>query len=362
MTLRIAMAGVAVAGAVWGNMSGAVAGTFVYVSNADSREISVLSLDERTGALTPVATTPTKGAVMPLALSPDRRHLYASLRSEPYSVSTFAVDPATGTLTEQSTVKLPDNMAYLSTDATGRFLLSASYTGDKIAINPIGPDGLAGETPVQVVPTGKNAHAIRVDPANTHVLASNLGSDVMLQFRFDPASGQVSPGTPPAVATAKGAGPRHFVFSPDGRFVYGTNELDGTVNSYRYDAAAGTLALIGTVSAVPPDFKGGAPATADIHLTPDGGLLYATERTSNTIAAYRVDAQTGALTPAGNFATETQPRGFAIDPLGRYLIAAGQKSGSATIYAINPESGALAPLGRQPLGKNPNWVEIVTLP
>ena len=64
----------------------------------------------------------------------------------------------------------------------------------------------------------------------------------------------------------------------------------------------------------------------------------------------------------GNFATETQPRGFAIDPLGRYLIAAGQKSNAATIYAINPESGALKPIGRQELGKNPNWVEIVALP
>lgn len=68
------------------------------------------------------------------------------------------------------------------------------------------------------------------------------------------------------------------------------------------------------------------------------------------------------LTPAGNFATETQPRGFNIDPSGRFLIAAGQKSDSATLYAIDAESGALKELKRYPLGKNPNWVEIIDLP
>lgn len=361
MASKTLVAGLMLA-SVLGAGQGVMAGTFVYISNADSRDISVLSLDERTGALTPVAATPTSGMVMPLTLSPDRRHLYASLRNEPFSVTTFRMDGATGKLTEQATVRLPDNMAYLSTDLTGRYLLSASYVGNKIAINPIAADGSVTEAPVEVVPTGKNAHAIRVAPSNTRVLASNLGSDQILQFAFDPATGRVTPGTPDKVETAKGAGPRHFVFSPDGRFVFGTNELDGTVSSYRYDAEKGALTLIGTVSAVPPDFKGGAPATAEIKLTPDGAWLYASERTSNTIAAYAVNGQTGALTRVGSFATEAQPRGFAIDPLGRYLIAAGQKSNAATIYAINPETGALKAIDRQELGKNPNWVEIVTLP
>jgi len=340
----------------------AMSATIVYIANADSREISVMRLDARTGALAAIETTPTAGTVMPLAISPDRRRLYASLRSEPYSVSTFAIDPKNGKLALLATVPLPDNMAFLSTDGSGRFLLSASYTGNKIAINPIGAAGIALGEPVQVVPTGKNAHAIRTDRANRHLFATNLGSDVVLQFAFDATTGTVTPNQPPAVETRQGAGPRHFVFHPNDRFVYSTNELDGTVNSYGYDAAAGTLRLIGSVSAVPPDFKGPAPATADIHITPDGRFLYASERTSSTLAAYRVDAQSGALTPVGNYATETQPRGFNIDRRGRLLIAVGQKSNAATVYAIDPRSGALKPLHHYPVGKNPNWVEIVDLP
>jgi len=336
--------------------------TIVYVSNADSREISVLELDARAGELKPVETVSVTGAAMPMAISPDKRHLYVSLRSQPFSVSSFAIDRQNGKLTLGSTVPLADNMAYVSTDRSGRFLLSASYSGDKIAINPIDPQGLVQAEPVEVVQTRKNAHAILVDRANAHVFASNLGSDMLLQYKFDAATGRVTPNDPAFVETRKGAGPRHFVFSRDDRFAFLLNELDGTLNSYHYDSAKGVLTELGSVSIVPPDFQGGAPSGAELRITPDGRLLYASERTSNTIAAFRVDGATGVLTAAGNFATETQPRGFNIDPSGRFLVAAGQKTDSATLYAIDADSAALTALKRYPLGKNPNWVEIIELP
>ena len=340
----------------------AAAKTIVYVSNADSREISVLELDAQSRELRPVETVAVSGTAMPMAVSPDKRHLHVSLRSQPFSVSSFAIDPKTGKLSLLATAPLPDNMAYVATDRSGRFLLSASYTGDKIAINPIGPGGIVGAEPVQIVATRKNAHAILTDRANAHVFASNLGGDILLQYKFDAATGKVTPNDPPFVETRKGAGPRHFVFSPDDKFAYLVNELDGTLNAYRYDAAKGTMTEIGSASVVPPGFQGGAPASAELRITPDGRFLYASERTSNTIAAFRVDGATGALTPAGNFATETQPRGFNIDPSGRFLVAVGQKSDHATLYAIDAASGALQELKRYPLGKNPNWVEIIDLP
>lgn len=340
----------------------AVAKTMVYISNADSREISVLELDVQAGELRPVETVPVSGVAMPMAIAPDRRHLHVALRSQPFCVSSFAIDRHSGRLALRSTVPLPDNMAYISTDRTGRFLLSASYTGDRIAINPIGPDGLVQARPVAVVPTGKNAHAIATDRSNTYVFATNLGSDMLLQYGFDATTGRIAPNDPPFVGTETGAGPRHFVFHPNDRFLYLLNELDGTLNTYRFDAGRGTLAGIGSVSVVPPGFNGGAPSSAEIRITPDGRFLYASERSSNTIAAFRVDGATGELTPAGNFATESQPRGFSIDPRGRFLIAAGQKSDSATLYAVDQESGALRPLKRYPLGRNPNWVEIIDLP
>jgi len=113
---------------------------------------------------------------MPLAISPCRRFLYASLRSLPFSVSTFGIDQATGTLGHLSTVSLPDNMAYLSTDRTGRFLFGASYTGDKISTNPIDRDGLVRAVPVQVISTRPHPHSITIDPSNRYLFAPSLGA------------------------------------------------------------------------------------------------------------------------------------------------------------------------------------------
>src|SRR5262249_28085069 len=97
---------------------------------------------------------------------------------------------------------------------------------------------------------------------------------------------------------------------------------------------------------------------ADLHLTPDGKFLYASERTSSTLAAFAVDAQTGKLAYLSSVPTERQPRGFAIDPKGKFLVASGEKSETLSVYAIEA-SGALRPAHKAPTGKGSNWVEIV---
>jgi 6-phosphogluconolactonase len=337
--------------------------TMVYVSNADSKEIYVLSLENRNGAVALVQQAPVAGMVMPLAISPNRRFLYAALRSRPFSVATFEIAPATGMLRILSTAPLADNMAYISTDGTGRFLFGASYTGDKISINAIDEQGVVGDPPIQVISTPPHPHSIIIDPSNAHVLVPCLGGDRILQFKFDQTAGRAAPNARPFVETQRGAGPRHIVFHPNRRFVYTTNELDATVNTYRFDVDTGTLTPAGTASALPPAFEGGAPfASADLHVTPDGRFLYASERASDTLACFRIDAQGGALTAIGSVPTEQPPRGFNIDPRGRYLLAVGQTSNSMTSYAIDQETGTLSPLRRYPMGNNPNWVEIIDIP
>lgn len=337
--------------------------TVVYVANADSREIFVAHLDNATGAVNVIQRAPVPGVVMPLAISPNRTFLYAGLRSEPFSAATLAIDPAAGTLSLLATAPLPDNMAYLATDRTGRFLFGASYPGDKISVNPIGRDGQVGATPLQILATDRHPHSVMTGPSNTHLFVPCLGGDVISQYTFDPATGRVAPNTPPAAEAKKKAGPRHLVFHSNGRFAYCTNELDATVGAYRFDEAAGTLTPIGTRSLLPSGHHGSAPfAAADIHVTPDGRYLYASERASNTLSTFKIDAETGALAPAGSVPTEEKPRGFNIDPRGRYLLAVGQVSNHMTCYAIDPDTGALAPRRRYPMGENPNWVEIVDLP
>jgi 6-phosphogluconolactonase len=248
-------------------------------------------------------------------------------------------------------------MAYIVTDRSGRFLLSASYGGHKIAVNPIGPDGVVG--PVQqVVPTALNAHCILPDAANRFVLATSLGGDIINQFRFDSASGALAPHAPASVAVADKVGPRHLVFHPSGRFAYLIGELDGAIHAFDYDAAAGRLSETQAISALPPGFAG-TPWAADLHITPDGRHLYASERTSSTLAAFKIDPASGRLNMVGTYPTEKQPRGFAIDPSGCYLLAVGQLSHSMTSYAIDSAGGTLTRLAEYPMGRNPNWIEIV---
>ena len=116
--------------------------TYVYVSNAQDGNIDAFVMDMSTGALMPVGKAEAAKLVMPMAVSPSKKHLYAVVRSQPVRVLTYAIDPATGGLTQKASAPLPDSMPYVSTDQTGRFLFTASYGGDKIAVSPIGENGL----------------------------------------------------------------------------------------------------------------------------------------------------------------------------------------------------------------------------
>jgi 6-phosphogluconolactonase len=337
----------------------ATAPAVAYVSNADSRDITVVALDRAKGTVQARQNVDTGGMVMPLALSPDKRFLYAALRSEPFAVASYAIDARSGALTRIGSAPLPDSMANIMTDRTGRWLFAASYPGHKISVSPIGADGVVG-TPSAVIPTGKNAHAAIVDASNRHLLVTNLGSDQVLQFDFDAASGKLTPGNPPAFKTRTGSGPRHIVLHPDGKHAYLLHELDASLDLLAYDAQRGSLSLVKTWSTLPAGF-GGKPWAADLHLTPDGRFLYTSERNSNTLAIWRVDGATGELALVGHQPTEKQPRGFQIDASGQWLLAVGQASNQLTAYRIDPATGGLTPQATLPMGKNPNWVEIVDL-
>lgn len=349
--------------------------TFVYVSNADTRDIIVLRLDTASGDLTPVQrlqlTAP--GQLNPLAVSPNQRYLYAAQRAEPYTLSCLTIGHLSGELEYLASAPLPHSSPYIITDRTGRWLLSASYPGSLISVSPIGPQGFP-QPPHQVVRTEANAHSIQVDAANRNVFVPCLGGDVFTQWRFDSVTGRLSANPVATVRVEAGAGPRHFAFHPNNRTVYLLNELQASVYVYQYDAATGELTEVQTIAALPAGFSGpplglpggvehnGGPKAADIHVTPDGRFVYASERTTSTITAFSVDLETGRLGRVDSSPTETTPRGFNIDPTGRYLLAVGQDSHHLTVYRIDQAMGGLTALGRYEMGKGPNWVEILRLP
>jgi 6-phosphogluconolactonase len=357
--------------------SPALAGTFVYVSNAQDGDISTYSLAPD-GELQAGARARAASVVMPMAVSPDRRFLYAASRSKPYSVHAYAIDPGTGALKHLATSPLAESFPYIALDRTGRFLLGASYGAHLVSVNAVGSDGRVAPDPLQVVPLGRNAHSIRTDATNKFVYVPTLGTDQMFQFTFDASSGRLTSNTPAVFQMKPTLGPRHFVTSRDNRFMYVLSELHATVTTLSLDAGTGLLAELSSASGLPSASKlvPGAPRgavganvaprnldndiwAADIHLTPDDKLLYITERTSSTLAGFRVDTATGKLTYVGSTPTEKQPRGFAIDPKGKFLVASGEKSETISAYAIDQASGALRLLKKYPVGKGANWVEIV---
>src|SRR3954454_7828098 len=364
-----------------GLVSPSLAATFVYVSNAEDGDIGVYTL-QADGSLKAGERVKAEKLVMSMAVTPDKRFLIAAVRQKPFQAMSFAIDPSSGALKSVGSGPLADSYPYISLDRKGRFLFGASYGGNQVGVNRVSADGKVGE-PHQVIPTARNAHSIVIDKTNRFVFVPHLGTDQVFQFVFDEASGKLAANTPPLVQMKPNTGPRHIVISGDNRFAYLLNELTATVTTLARDASTGHLKELDSVSILPPDTKLGpgmprgavgtpganqAPRdtsndvwAADLHLTPNGRFLYASERTSSTLGGFRVEPESGKLTFLGSTPTEKQPRGFAIDPSGRFLIASGELSDQVASYAIDAETGALKAIGRYPAGKGANWVEVVAL-
>lgn len=341
--------------------------TVVYISNAGSKEVYVMAMDRATGALDLIDKVAVPGtdkpspASLPMAMSPDKRLLYAQLRSEPYPVSTFAVDHASGQLKHLGMTPLVDQMAYINTDRTGHYLLAASYVGAKLAIYPIDPKSKVVEaTATQILDTKPKAHCVMIDRSNRHVYVPVLGGDEVLELNFDAGKGTVSPNGPGRIATKDGAGPRHFTFHPNGKFAYLITETTATVGAFAVDPTNGTLSELGFVETGDWNGKDSA-AASDIHVTPDGKFVYGAVRTTSSLHGFRIDPSKGTLTAIGKWPTEKTPRGFNIDPRGKFLLSVGMDSAGLTVHAINQQSGELKPVHQYPVGTQPNWVEIVDL-
>ena len=343
-------------------------GIYVYVSHQSGRQVAVLRMSPASGELTKLQDIPVKAEVMPMAVSPDRRFLFAALRTEPYSIASFAIDGANGTLTHLGYAPATESASYICADRTGRFLLAAYNPPDRsrraglVSVSAIGQHGYV-QAPHQVIRTPPKAHAILTDFSNGFVYASSCDGDVMVRYPFDARAGLLNPDALPPIVVRPKSGPRHFVFHPHNRFMYLLNEYDGSICVFSHDARSGALAEVQIASALPPDFdKERNARAADIHFTPDGRWLYASVRSSLTIAVFRVDASTGLLAPAGHFATVDEPRGFNIDPFGRYLLAAGLRANTLATYKIDAETGALTKLAEYPTARGPNWIELARLP
>ena len=343
----------------------------LYVGLQDDDKIAVFALDGATGELTKRADVAAGGGPSVTAISPDRNMLYVGNRARP-SIASYRIDPATGGLSLLGTAAQADAPTFLAPDRTGRYMLCAYYQGGYVAVYPIAADGTIGAAAIDKQETAVGAHAIAANPSNRFAFVphiariqdnvleppkNNPGPNVILQYRFNAQSGRLSPNTPHRVEQGDLVGPRHYIHHPSLDVVYFSNEQGCGVTAYRLDPANGTLSSVQTISTLPAGHSE-RTTCSQIHLTPSGRFLYVGNRAVNgsSIAAFSVDPASGHLTAAGHIPTEAVPSAFCLDPAGHFLFAVGTASGRLASYRINQQTGALTPLAVEAVGQRPATV------
>jgi 6-phosphogluconolactonase len=243
---------------------------------------------------------------------------------------------------------------YLHVDATGKTLLVANYSSGSVASLPILDDGSLGEAAsfiqhsgLSVDPArqkGPHAHSIITSPNNRFAYAADLGLDQVLIYRLDPTAAKLTPNVPPFAKTPAGGGPRHLTFDPDGKRLYAINEISNSITHFDYNSETGALTEKQTIATLPADFIGRSHC-ADLKFTPDGKFLYGTNRGHDSIAAYKI-GDAGELTLVGiEPSLGKGPQNLAITPDGKLLLCANMPAGNVAMFRIESQSGGLKPLG-----------------
>lgn len=317
-----------------------------------SKGIYSVSLEPAAGSFgAPVLVAETANPSY-VTLSPDGSHLYAVSESHAMAAA-FRVEADRAHLAPLSGPQNAEGKApcHLTVDHTGRTLLLTNYHSGIVAALPINADGSLGPARTLIQHRGSSvnrdrqssphAHSITVSPDNRYALVCDLGLDQILTYRLDPTKAKLTPAEPPFVATAPGSGPRHFAFSPDGRRAFVVSEMGGTVTSYAYDAATGSLRSLDTQSTLRTDFHGENKSAA-IRVHPNGRFVYASNRGPDDIAVFAIDSDSGRLTRIENVPSGGKgPRDFALSKDGAWLVAANQDTNSLTAFSVSPDTGRL---------------------
>lgn len=335
-----------------------------------SEGIFVYQLDQNARRLAFVQAVESGKNPAFLALHPNERFLYSVNEDMDGQASALRIDPQTRQLEFLNRVTVKGaGPCYTSVSRSGNFLMTANYVGGSLSVMPILPDGQlepaafveqhTGSGPNRERQDTAHAHCILPDPSGQWLLSADLGQDRVWVYRLDETSGRLIANDPPGLDGTPGAGPRHIAVHPSGQFIYIANELDSTVTACAWDAGAGLIRALHSLPTLPEGFRG-ENSVADIHLTPSGRYLYVSNRGHDSLAAFRVDPQTGRLTAAGHYPSGGRtPRNFAVSPDGGFILAANQDSDNLVLLQIDEDSGALAPAGEPLAVPKPVCVLIV---
>ncbi|MGR6617049.1 lactonase family protein [Pseudomonas rhodesiae] len=331
-----------------------------------SEGIYRLQFDSRTGQFQGKPVLAAKAANPSwLTVSKDQKRLFVVNENGPGQkdavgrVSSYAIDPKNHQLTLINQVQsLGNEPTHSSVAADGRHLFVANYSvledpGGSLAILPVDATGklsapvqLSGHPASRVNPerqASNHVHAVVSSPDGKYVFANDLGADKIFVYRYDPKANHelpLTPADPASVALPPGSGPRHLLFSADGKHAWLTTEMSAQVAVFDY--ADGKLTQTQLV-----DFAAGQPvsdkAGAALHASRDGKFLYVSNRgTANQIIVFGVDPVTAHLTELQRRSVEgDHPREFSLDPSGKFLLIANQKSNEIVVVERDPKTGLL---------------------
>jgi 6-phosphogluconolactonase len=332
----------------------------IYVVSNDaevSDPVLFCKMDMETGRLTPGERY--SGVVSPsyLCLSPDQKYLYSTVEKAEGEVAAWKIDRLDGKLEWIGTTATGGSgPCHLSVTQDGNLLLVSNYNSGQISVLPINTEGglsplsqlisLEGSGPDKTRQESSHMHCIRPTPVGNLILATDLGSDKIMIFRYDAVERRlVANEAQPALDIAPGSGPRHFAFHPILQSIYLLNELSASVDVIAYDAEQGTMEIKGSYPLLPSDFTGSNKSAA-IRVHPSGKYLYGSNRGDlDSISIFRI-LEDGSLEFV---ALQTEkihwPRDFNIDPSGRFLLSANRSAGEIRVFEIDLKTGLLSDTG-----------------
>lgn len=336
-------------------------GTFSF---RESKGIYVYEFDRTTQRLTLLQTVSDGLSPSFLELHPNGTFLYAVYRTglskqeNTGSVVAYRIDTRTGTLTkinEQSSEGM--GPCHISIDPRGRFAFVSNYQQANVVSYPLRADGSLAPASGQVQHTGKSIDPQRQEAAHAHSMviaadgllgyASDLGIDKVMIYKINAQNGSLSPTPQGFVSATAGAGPRHFVIHPNQRWAYSLEEMASTVVVFDRTQKTGELRPKQRISILPEAFSAASKA-ADIHITPNGRFLYASNRGHDKIGMFEINAKTGQLTRIGYVESGGQePRNFCVDKKGIFVFVANQNTDNFLIFNINPTTGQLTTTGQE---------------
>lgn len=344
----------------------------LFVSNAESGTISCYELDSSTPNTTEklrwVTDVSAAPLVMPMTIDEKRALLYAVIRSKPYRLLQYRIEPQGLSLTQEW--PLSASMANIELSPDGLTAYSVSFADNLWAQTRLQD---ASNNTTDWFPCGSHPHAIHISPDKKWLIHSELGSDKLQISSYGAEHGE-----PRNINVTPKSGPRHFVFSPAGDELYLLTEMSGEVIRYRIEAAGKDnisppslierercailpFAEIGLAPGLAPEKRQNDDQprvwAADIHLTHNGRFLYTSERTTSRISLFEIDAVS--MRYVSSFPVESCPRSFAITPDDQWLSVTGEQASVIGLYAINSATGYLKRECEAPCGKGANWVSIV---